>query len=151
MAIAEMKAKWVGSSFDSAEFEIDETRMLEFAAACGESDPRFTDPAHPDFQAAPTFTAQFHGHRMLPDDFDVFEAAGGSFDAGKCVVSHAPIRVGDKVTAKSQIADIYEKTGRSGHMTFVVHRMDFFNQNDELVSVVDWRLLQKTAAKGGSQ
>ena len=41
MAIAEMQAKWVGSSFDSAELEIDETRMLEFAGACGVSDPRF--------------------------------------------------------------------------------------------------------------
>ena len=150
MAIAEMKARWVGSSFDSAEFEISEERMIAFAEACGETDPRFCDPAHPDFQAAPTFTAQFHGHRMLPDDFDVFEPTGGSFDAGKCVVSHAPIRIGDKVTAKSQIADIYEKTGRSGHMTFVVHRMEFFNQDDELVSVVDWRLLQKTAAKAES-
>jgi len=144
MEIAELKQRWVGSTFDSAEFKISEERIVGFAKACGDPDPRYSDPTHPDFQAAPTFATQFHGHRMFPDDFPPLGPRDGAFDAGKCVVWHAPIRPGDTLIAKSQIADIYEKTGRSGHMLFIVHRMEFFNQQDELVSVVDWRLLKKS-------
>jgi len=70
-----------------------------------------------------------------------------SLFAGKSVEVHTPLRLGDEVTAKSEIFDIYEKTGRSGSMLFVVHRMRFTNQNDELISIVDWRMVQKSAPK----
>ena len=52
-------------------------------------------------------------------------------------------KAGGTVTAKSSIADIYEKTGRSGRMIFIVHRMRFFDEAGTLVSVVDWRLVQQ--------
>ena len=61
----------------------------------------------------------------------------------KSVDWKAPIRPGDTVTAKSHIHDIYEKTGRSGTMRFIVNRMNFTNQQDELVAVVDWKMIQK--------
>ena len=47
--------------------------------------------------------------------------------------------------ARSHIHDIFEKTGRSGGMMFVVHRMEFTNQREELVAVVDWKMIQKLA------
>jgi acyl dehydratase len=65
------------------------------------------------------------------------------FAAGKCVTPIAPIRPGDKITARSQIHDIYTKTGRSGTMLFIVHRMEFQNQRGEPVSIVDWRMVQQ--------
>ena len=70
---------------------------------------------------------------------------GWGFDGGKCVEVTGPVRPGDTLTAKSLIADIYEKTGRSGTMVFIVHRMVFTNQKGEPVSTVDWRLIQKAA------
>ena len=57
----------------------------------------------------------------------------------KCVEVYGPIRPDDKIIARSEIHDIYEKTGRSGSMLFIVHRMEFSNQKGEPVSVVDWR------------
>ncbi len=42
---------------------------------------------------------------------------------------------------RSEIHDVYEKTGRSGSMLFRVHRMTFSNQSGEVVSVVDWRMV----------
>ena len=55
----------------------------------------------------------------------------------------APIRPGDCVVARSHIHDIFEKTGRSGGMMFIVHRMEFSNQDDQLVAIVDWKMIQK--------
>lgn len=146
MDIEATKRDWVGVEFDTAEFTVKERDMLETAEAVGEVEPRFCDPKAPDFQAIPTFTARFSGGRMFPEGFPRMGRAGG-FDAGKCVVVKGPVRAGDRLTAKSQIADIYEKTGRSGSMIFIVHRMAFSNQNGEPVSVVDWRMVQP-GAKG---
>ena len=68
-------------------------------------------------------------------------------DAGKAIEIHAPIRPDTKLTAKSHLHDIYEKTGRSGLMVFLVHRMEFTDESDELKAYVDWRLI----LRGGLQ
>lgn len=134
-------AKWCGWEFDSVDFEMTAEPMVEFAAACGETALRFTDATDPDFQAVPSYTSRFHGSRAMPKDFPIKPHQG--FDAGKSVEIYHPLRPGDTLTAKSEIYDIYEKTGRSGGMLFVVHRMRFSNQHGEPISIVDWRLVQK--------
>jgi hypothetical protein len=144
MDLDELRAKFVGHVFDTAEVSVREADALAFARACGETDPRFTDPAHPDFQAPPTFTTRFVGRRAMPEGFPR-EELRHAFDAGKCVVAHAPVRVGEKLSADSRIAEVYQKTGRSGTMTFIVHRMEFRDAAGVLLSTVDWRLVQREA------
>lgn len=136
-----VREEWCGHEFDYAEFELDGGRMAAFAAACGETERRYTDPEHPDFRAVPNYTTSFHGSRAVPKAFPIRMMQ--SFDGGKTVESFAPIRPGDQLIGRSLIHDIYTKSGRSGKMLFIVHRMRFTNQDDELVSVVDWKLLQK--------
>ncbi len=143
MEVSELKEKWTGWTFDEVSFEIEAEDLSEFSLSCGEIVPRYTDPQDPDFQAPPSYTARFHGRRQLPEDFPVDMAT--SFDGGKTVEWKAPIRPGDTVLARSHIHDIFEKTGRSGGMMFIVHRMEFTNQRDQLVAVVDWKMIQKLA------
>ena len=140
--VVKLKADWTGFTFDTAEFEVATDDLVGFALACGESASRYTDPSHPDFQAVPNYPSRYVGRRVLPENFPRL-GAGYGFDAGKCVTPLAPIRAGDKITARSQIADVYTKTGRSGTMLFIVHRMEFSNQRGEPVSVVDWRMVQQ--------
>ena len=142
--VDKLKTEWVGREFDAKEFEITAEKASEFAAACGETEPRYTDPADPDFRASPTLTAHFTGGRVFPDELqEQMRRGGAGFDAGKRVQTLQPIRPGDRLVGRSQIHDIYEKTGRSGKMLFVVHRMTFTNQNDEVVSIVDWRMVMR--------
>jgi hypothetical protein len=141
VAVAGIDRSWVGREFDVVEFAVTEQEMLEFAEACGETEARFTDPSSSDFQDPPTFTAKYVSRRILPENFP--RIGGRGFDAGKTVVSIAPIRPGDRLTARSRIADVYEKTGRTGPMIFIVHRMEFANQRGEPVSVVDWRMVRQ--------
>lgn len=138
MQLGDLK-KWIGVEFDAAEFEVKPEEVVSYAKAVGETEPRFTDPEHPDFQAPPTFTAKFTSRRAMPADWPRFGRRG--FDAGKRVVCHAAVRPGGKLVGHSRIADVYEKTGRSGAMVFVVHRMEFRDESDELRSVVDWRMV----------
>ena len=141
MEISDLKEKWTGSFFDEVHFEIDAQELAEFALTCGETLSRFTDPQDADFQAAPSYPARFHGQRQLPDGFPL--TMENSFDGGKTVESMAPIRPGDVLVARSHIHDIFEKTGRSGGMMFVVHRMEFTNQDDVQVAIVDWKMIRK--------
>jgi hypothetical protein len=143
--IAQLRADWCGRQFDEVEIAVDALQIVEFAEACGETAPRYTDPSHPDFQAPPSYTSRFHGGRALPKDFPIRSHQG--FDAGKCVHVQGPLRAGDTVTARSEIHDIYTKTGRSGGMLFIVHRMTFTNQNEEPISIVDWRLVQNQVSQ----
>ena len=138
MDVETLKADWVGLEFDVVDFEMSRDEMLAWAETCGETDSRFIDPEDPDFQAPTTFTSKFVGRRAFPEGFPKI-GRGPGFDAGKRVENHHPVRPGDVLTARSHIADIYTKTGRSGPMLFIVHRMSFSNQKGERVSVVDWR------------
>lgn len=140
-----VKAKWVGKEFETTDFPISAQRLLAWATGCGETGPRFVDTNHPDFQGHETFTGCLGTGRMLPEGFPEL-GNGRGIDGGKSVVVYAPIRPGDVLTGRSTIADVYAKTGRSGTMIFIVHRMDFVNQRDEAVSTVDWRVIRATGA-----
>ena len=63
------------------------------------------------------------------------------FDAGKDIEIGAPIRPGDVLTASSTVHDIYEKTGRSGTMVFIVFRTTVTNQDGAMVAVVDQKMM----------
>ncbi len=139
MEIEQLKEKFLKLNFDEREFLVDGDAIVGFSLACGETAPRFTDPSHPDFQAPPTFPARFHGRRMLPMDLSL----GGKLplDAGKAVMPKKPIRAGTKLLGRSHLHDIYEKTGRSGRMIFLVSRMELFDEEDDLACIVDSRMV----------
>lgn len=132
---------WVGVEFDTAQFTVDRDRLLDWAGACGETDPRFVDPDHPDFQAHPNFTACLSTGRMMPADFPRI-GSGFGIDGGKTVAIHAPVRPGDVLTGRASIHDVYDKTGRSGTMVFIIHRMDFVNQDGTAVATVDSKMIR---------
>ena len=141
--VERLKRDWTGFEFDRVEFPVTAEELAAFARAVGETAPWFTDAAHPELRAVPNFTTKYHGRRMWPPDFPRLSKTSAGFDAGKRVEVHGPLRPGDVLTARSSIHDIYEKTGRSGAMVFIVHRMEFSNQRGELVATVDWRFLQQ--------
>jgi hypothetical protein len=53
------------------------------------------------------------------------------------------MRAGAALHAEVQIADIYEKTGRSGTMVFIVNRMSFFDADGAPIATVDWRMIRQ--------
>jgi acyl dehydratase len=51
------------------------------------------------------------------------------------------IRSGDSITLTSRVKDVYEKTGRTGAMIFVVVSSTLKNQNGEVVAQIDNRFM----------
>ncbi len=140
--LAAIRDRWVGQVFQEIDLVVDGERMLEWAIACGETDPRFIDPEHPDFQASTSFPTHVNAARMLPDDFTDI-GSGRGIDGGKSIEWYRPMRAGDRLRATVEIGDIYDKTGRSGTMIFIVNRMTFFDPDGEVVAAVDWRMIRQ--------
>jgi acyl dehydratase len=52
-------------------------------------------------------------------------------------------KLGDRITARAKYLDIYEKTGRSGTMIFILIETRYTNQKDELLMVSRVTLIRR--------
>ena len=122
--------------------------MLEFAAALGETNPMYTDPEaaatgpHGGLVGVPTFCLKFRSKAFYPADMPRLSREG--FDAGKDVEFGALIRPGDEVTVSAALESLYEKTGRSGAMVFVVVLFTITNQRQETVAILHNRFIHRS-------
>ncbi len=133
--ITAAREAFLGKVYDEQTFTFEADKLADYAAACGDTAPRYTDPTHTDFQAPPTFPTSLHPGRRLPDGYPKFNGLG--MDAGKAVSPIAPIRAGEPITARTHVHDIYTKTGRSGRMVFTVIRMELFDRNEKMLATAD--------------
>jgi hypothetical protein len=134
-----LRKRFLGKVFDEQHYVLSAADIMDYALACGETAPRYTDPAHPDFQAPPTLPSSFRPGQRLPEGFP--RLAGLGMDAGKAVAPKAPIRPGVRLTARTHLHDIYVKTGRSGNMNFMVTRMEIYDPGEVLLATADTRIV----------
>lgn len=138
----------IGEEYDATVYEpVTKEQIHEFARATGETDPRYLgeDPIAP-----PTFCVRFRGQLFFHPGIDRSLLMTG-FDAGKDIELGAPIRPGDVIRSTSAVSDIYEKTGRSGTMIFLVSCQTLTNQRGELVARLDTRLVLRPKPDEGSR
>jgi acyl dehydratase len=133
----------IGTEFDTSTSEpVTVEQIHEFARSLGET--------HPDFLAdqpiaPPTFCVRFRGSRFFHPSIPRDAFARG-FDAGKDIEFGVPIRPGDVVSTRNVLHDVYEKTGRTGSMVFVVSRETMTNQRGEMIAIVDSRFVIRPKA-----
>jgi len=135
--IEELKSKFLNLEFDRTGFEIDPDAAVAVAKASGESRPEYTDTQHPDFQATPNMIGSLASGRHLPIEFP--KLGGIGMDGGKAVRCFKPVRPGVPITGRTHLHDIYDKSGRSGRMVFIVARMEIFDADGERLATSDSR------------
>jgi acyl dehydratase len=139
-------ASVVGVEIETGRFEVTKEHILSFCEAIGDTNPLFTDE-----EAAKSGP---NGGIVAPPAFYTSIRTGGGLDpklrygnlqlnAGQHWEYRAPIRPGDVITAKSSVHDIYEKTGRTGRMVFLVRRTTYTNQNGDIVAISDNSLVHR--------
>jgi acyl dehydratase len=155
MSFADIDRSVLGKVYDRLTYPtVTADELTNYARCLGIADPIYLDEAsakqgpYGGLVAFPTYVVKLRGGKMMPDEV-VREMSRGGFDAGKDIEFLEPIRPGDTLTASSTILDIYEKTGRSGSMWFVVFRTEVRNQRDEVVANVDSRIMQRGRAAEG--
>jgi acyl dehydratase len=130
----------IGVEVEVGTHEADKDRMIAYAKALGETNPLYLDE-----EAAKS--GPYGAIIAPPLYYNMFSLQGGldpnvkfgntGFDGGQHVEFFQPIRAGDTISATTQVASVYAKTGRTGTMVFTVRRTTFTNQNGEKTSVMD--------------
>ena len=100
--------------------------VRRFAQAIGDPSPRWEKEAPPTFLVA-----------LAPAAVHVAEAeeyGRGWLNGGNRFDYFAPVRIGDRITARGQIADVYEKEGSSGNLLFIIFETSYVNQDGVTVA-----------------
>jgi acyl dehydratase len=143
----EYDASWIGKEFDRYSYQVTKEEIVEFARAVGETNPLYTDEDDAKTTpsggliAPPTFSVVLRSQVNMPDLKLNYGKRG--FDGGKECHFYAPVRPGDTITGVDRIAEVYEKTGRSGSMIFIVRESELTNQRGERVAIIRQSLIRR--------
>lgn len=132
--------KWIGHELPASVLPIECSRLQFFAKAIGETNPVYTDPlaarsaGYPDLPAPPTFlfAAELDSGASWQLLTDLQIPIAKLLHGEQSFSYHRAACVGDTVTVRSVISDIYDK--KNGALEFVVKTSRATNQQDELVA-----------------
>jgi hypothetical protein len=100
--------------------------LKRFAEAIGDPNPRWREQAPPTFMVALAPTS-YH----LPEAEDYGK---GWLNGGNRFDYLEPVHAGDTVVATSKVVDVYEKTGGSGSLLFIIFETEYVNQHGRAVA-----------------
>jgi hypothetical protein len=100
--------------------------VTRFAEAIGDPNPRWTKEAPPTFLVA---LAPVSVHMSDAEEFGT-----GWLNGGNRFEYFAPVMIGDQITAKGRVVDVYDKAGSSGNLLFIVFETDYTNQRGTRVA-----------------
>lgn len=110
----------IGRESETITIHIEEETVRRFAEAIG---------IPYDGEVPPTFVYTFRGGTV--PGLDLPEK--GLIHAGQKFIYYRPVKVGDVLTYKRRVTDVFERFGKLGKMTFVVQEMEGRNSTGELV------------------
>jgi N-terminal half of MaoC dehydratase len=100
--------------------------LKRFVEAVGDPNPRWLVEAPPTYLVA-----------LVPISMHLAEAeeyGKGWLNGGNRFEHFEPVYVGDRITATGKVADVYEKSGGSGAMMFIVFETDYVNHHGRTVA-----------------
>ena len=139
--------------------------VSNFATAIKDENPIYRDPAAATeaglgaIPAPPTYAFAMQHFGAFPElqpegagtRNPIMEAIGALMNKGGLVlhgeqefIYHRPIQVGDVLTSRGEIKDLYEKQGSSGTMTFVVTETDWLDRDEQPVVTSIMTLLHRS-------
>ena len=116
----------IGKAAPSTEAAVEAGHLKRFVEAIGDPNPRWTKEVPPTFLVA-----------LVPVSMHLEEAeeyGKGWLNGGNRFEYLEPVKVGDRITATGQVADVYEKTGGSGSLLFIIFETEYVNQHGRTVA-----------------
>jgi len=126
-AIERLKTR-IGVDGPEVTAPVEAGHVRRFVEAIGDPNPRWTKEAPPTFLVA-----------LAPVSLHLADAEAygqGWLNGGNRFEHFAPVMIGDQVTSKGRVVDVYDKAGSSGNMLFIIFETDYTNQRGELVARV---------------
>jgi hypothetical protein len=124
--IVERIRRHVGVRGEPVSATVEAGHLKRFAQAIGDPDPRWLTEAPPTFLvslAAPS------SHLAEAEEY-----GKGWLNGGNRFEYLEPVKVGDRITATGQVIDVYEKTGSSGNLLFIVFETEYVNQHGRVAA-----------------
>ena len=109
--------------------------VRRFVEAIGDPNPRWTREAPPTFLVA---LAPVSLHLSDAEDY-----GQGWLNGGNRFEYFAPVMIGDQITSKGRVVDVFDKAGSSGNMLFIIFETDYTNQRGELVGKVRGTMIRR--------
>lgn len=141
--VGEDKVPWnqelIGKEFARIEQHVTREMLLDYAAMMGSRNPIYVKPeaaqahGYRDIIALPTFITTQSTQPLTPPEL---EFTGLGINAGYHCMFYGVIYPGDTLVYSTCLADMYEKTGRSGTMRFAVRSTTVTNQHGEVIAVM---------------
>jgi hypothetical protein len=116
----------IGVDAPPTEAAVEAGHLRRFAEAIGDPNPRWLTEAPPTFLVA-----------LAPASLHLAEAeeyGRGWLNGGNRFEYLEPVRAGDRITATGRVVDVYEKSGSSGTLLFIIFETDYVNQRGALVA-----------------
>jgi len=123
--VERLKAR-VGQPGPAVSATVEAGHLERFVEAIDDPNPRWTEEAPPTYLVA-----------LVPVSMHLAEAeeyGKGWLNGGNRFEHFEPVRVGDRITATGKVADVYEKTGGSGTLLFIIFETDYVNQHGRTVA-----------------
>ena len=115
--------------------KVEAGHVRRFVEAIGDPNPRWTNEAPPTFVVALAAPSVHLG--------DAEEYGKGWLNGGNRFEYFAPVMIGDEITARGHVADVYDKAGSSGDLLFIVFETNFTNQRGELAARVRGTMIRR--------
>ncbi len=100
--------------------------VRRFVEAIGDPNSRWRKETPPTFLVA-----------LAPASIHLAEAeeyGKGWLNGGNRFEYLVPVLIGDVITARGHVADVYEKEGSSGNLLFIIFETEYINQRGDLVA-----------------
>ena len=115
----------IGAEGASTEATVEAGHLKRFAEAIGDPNPRWLKEAPPTFLVA---VAPVSLHLAEAEEY-----GKGWLNGGNRFEYFEPVHVGDRITATGRVADVYEKSGSSGNLLFIIFETEYVNQDGRTV------------------
>lgn len=132
-------------------FAITAEDIREFAEAVGDLNPLYLDPkaarqaGYPNVIAPPTYCMHLRGGKVLPEV--PLDPGLATLHAGQELEFEDEIYAGQTYTVTARLADVYEKTGRSGPLGVIVREMLVKDESGKTVMALRERQMVRSPEK----
>lgn len=141
----------LGKEFSLGAFAITARDIRTFTEAVGDRNPLYLDPVaareagYADVIAPPLFCLQMRGDRRLPE----VEIGPGlvTLNGGQDLEFYDDLCAGQTYTATAKLAEVYEKTGRSGPLGVIVREVAIRNSAGKTVILLRERQMVRSPEK----
>jgi acyl dehydratase len=138
-AITEELRRMLGVEAEPQIHAVEKGHIKRFAQAVGDANPLWNDAEYAGksrygtIVAPPTFLMDAGLSKFVDRLMAIPCPLNNLLNGGTRIVYYQPIKAGDTITSVAKLADLQEKSGKSGKLLFMVIEVTFKNQRGEVV------------------